>query len=324
MADKEQGYSISEKTLFHWASITKTFTGIAIMQLRDREKLKLSDPVIKYLPEITKFHNTYDNTNHITIENLLTHSAGFRMSSFPFKTKSWQPHEPAEFSQLVAMMPYSEIKFNPGSQYSYSNLGINFLGEIIKRVTGDSVDSYIDKNIFKPLGMHHAYFNATPYHLSKYRSNNYAFENGKLIAGGPEFNTGVTSANGGINAPIIDMAKYVSFLIGEQDNPTYENVLKRTSLLEMWQPKFNTGANKSRHIGLTFFIRQHFNQTYIGHTGSQKNFYSSMFINPEAQTGHLFVYNTSKLIPDETGKTMAMTMPIYREMQMKLFNLMKK
>lgn len=324
LADKEKGYTINERTLFHWASITKTFTGIAIMQLRDRKKLKLSDPIIQYLPEIAKLHNPYDNTADITIEHLLTHSAGLRMSSFPFKTQSWQPHEPTEFSQLVAMMPYSEIKFNPGSQYSYSNLGINFLGEIIKRITGDSIESYIDKNIFKPLEMHHAYFNATPYHLREYRSNNYAFENGEFIAGGPEFNTGVTSANGGINASIIDMAKYVLFLIGDQSNPTYERILKRASLLEMWQPKLNTGVNKSRHIGLTFFIRQHFNQTYIGHTGSQKNFYSSMFINPEAKTGHLFVYNTSKLIPDATGRAKATTMPIYKEMQMKLFELMKK
>ncbi|MDK1285782.1 serine hydrolase domain-containing protein [Pseudoalteromonas umbrosa] len=324
MADIDKGYPITDKTLYHWASITKTFTGIAIMQLRDQQKLKLSDPIIQYLPEITQFHNPYQNTGDITIEHLLTHSAGFRMSSFPFKTQSWQPHEPAEFSQLVAMFPYSEIKFNPGTQYSYSNLGINFLGEIIKRITGDSIESYIDKNIFKPLEMHTAYFNSTPFHLSKYRSNNYAFVNGKFMSGGPEFNTGITSANGGINASITDMTKYVLFLIGDDKKPIYDDVLKRTSLLEMWAPRLTTGTGKHQHIGLTFFNRQIYKQTYIGHTGSQKNFYSSMFINPEAKTGHLFVYNTSKLVPNQDGIKIATTMPTYRAIQSKLFGIMKK
>ncbi|MBQ4810229.1 beta-lactamase family protein [Pseudoalteromonas luteoviolacea] len=326
LADRQNASAITEKTLFHWASITKTFTGIAIMQLRDRHKLKLSDPVVKYLPEIAKVYNPYANTHEITIKHLLSHSAGFRASSFPFKTHDWQPHEPTDFAQLTAMMPYSKIQFEPGSKYSYSNLGINFLGEVVKRITGDDIEVYIDKNIFKPLKMYDAYFDSTPYHLQKYRSNNYYFKNKEFHAGGPEFDTGVTTANGGINASIEDMTKYVAFLIGDTANAAYEGILSRSSLEEMWQPQHSTqkSTKKDERIGLTFFSRTLENQQFVGHTGSQKNFYSSLFVNPTSKTGHLFVYNTSKIVTQANGKRMALTMPIYHHTQLQLFELMAK
>ena len=65
------------------------------------------------------------------------------------------------------MLPFTEILFKPGSKYSYSNLGIVFLGQIIERLSGDDYEVYVDKNILKPLEMHRSYFDATPYHLLK-------------------------------------------------------------------------------------------------------------------------------------------------------------
>lgn len=78
LAHVELNRAVDEDTIYHWASITKTFTGIAIMQLRDRGLLKLEDPVIKYLPELRAVHNPYGEMSEITIKHLLSHSAGFR------------------------------------------------------------------------------------------------------------------------------------------------------------------------------------------------------------------------------------------------------
>src|SRR6059036_1114538 len=75
--------SVDEKTIFHWASITKTFTGVAIMQLRDRGLLSLDDPAIKYVPELREVHNPYGDMSQVTIRHLLTHRAGFRATSWP-------------------------------------------------------------------------------------------------------------------------------------------------------------------------------------------------------------------------------------------------
>ncbi|MGI8844497.1 MAG: serine hydrolase domain-containing protein, partial [Gemmatimonadaceae bacterium] len=111
-ADLETQRRVDENTIYHWASITKTFTGIAIMQLRDRGLLTLDDPVIHHLPELRQVHNPFGPMEAITIRQLLSHSAGFRNPTWPWGgDEPWHPHEPTEWSQLVAMMPYTEILF---------------------------------------------------------------------------------------------------------------------------------------------------------------------------------------------------------------------
>ncbi|MBK7600875.1 MAG: beta-lactamase family protein [Acidobacteria bacterium] len=82
LPDQEKPQPMDENVIYHWASITKTFTAIAIMQLRDRGLLKLDDPVIKYVPELKAVHNPFGDINQITIRHLMTHSAGFRSATW--------------------------------------------------------------------------------------------------------------------------------------------------------------------------------------------------------------------------------------------------
>src|SRR3954468_24538435 len=120
LADAEGNRPVDEETIYHWASITKTFTGIAIMQLRDRGLLSLDDPVIKYVPELRAAHNPYGDMSQVTIRHLMTHSAGFRAGTWPWGgDQPWHPFEPTRWTQLVAMMPYTELQFRPGTKYSY-------------------------------------------------------------------------------------------------------------------------------------------------------------------------------------------------------------
>src|SRR5437660_1274369 len=210
LADLASGRKVDERTIYHWASITKTFTGIAVMQLRDRGRLSLDDAIVKYVPELMAVHNPFGPMETITLRQLMSHSAGFRNPTWPWGgDQAWHPFEPTAWSQLVAMMPYTEILFPPGSRYSYSNPGIIFLGRTIEHLSGDDYEVYVDKNIFKPLGMTHSYFDLTPYHLLPDRSNNYEVRDGKAVANGLDFDTGITVSNGGLNAPLTDMVKYL-------------------------------------------------------------------------------------------------------------------
>ena len=96
----------------------------------------------------------------------MSHAAGFRNPTWPWGgDQPWHPFEPTEWSQLVAMMPYTEILFPPGSRYSYSNPGIIFLGRAIEGLTGDDYEVYVEKNMLRPLGMRRELFDLTPYHL---------------------------------------------------------------------------------------------------------------------------------------------------------------
>jgi CubicO group peptidase (beta-lactamase class C family) len=306
-ANLEKNQPVDENTIYHWASITKTLTGIAIMQLRDRGLLKLDDPVVKYLPELRAVHNRHGEMSEITIRHLLSHSAGFRNSTFPWGgNKDWHPHEPQDWEQLAAMFPYTEIEFKPGSRYSYSNPGIVFLGRIIELITKDDYEVYIDKNIFKPLEMHRSYFDATPYHLLKYRSHSYYLENGKPKPARFDVNTGITVSNGGWNAPLTDMVKYLNFLVGDREKQdVYDGVLKRSSLEEMWQPTveiFRNRENPSKvsSIGLTFFVDDENGQRYVSHSGDQNGFLAFLDVHPKTRIASIIAFNTNLELPEKT------------------------
>jgi CubicO group peptidase (beta-lactamase class C family) len=303
LANQEKQQPVDEDTIYHWASITKTFTGVAVMQLRDRGLLKLDDPIIKYLPELGAVHNPFGDMSQITIRHLMTHTAGFRAATWPWGgDQDWHPHEPQYWSQLVAMMPYTEILFRPGSKFSYSNLGIIFLGRVIELLTKDDYEVYIDKNIFKPLEMYRSYFDSTPQYLLKHRSHSYYLKEGKLTPARFDVDTGITVSNGGLNAPLPDMVKYIGFLTGDIKKQTiYDQVLKRQSLEEMFQPQIvidsgalvePEGQNRKDAIGLTFFIEDNFGQHFIGHSGSQNGFISHFYIRPDTRMAYIIVFNT--------------------------------
>ena len=220
---------VDRDTIYHWASITKTFTGIAIMQLRDRGLLALDDPVVKYVPEVRQIHNPFGDVSQITIRRLMSHSAGLRASTWPWGgDRPWHPFEPTAWSQLAAMFPYSEVLFEPGTQYRYSNPGIILLGRIIETLSGDDYEMYVTKNILMPLEMHRAFFDRAPYHLRDRRSHSYARTDAGLEEMRFDFDTGITVSNGGLNAPLTDMARYLGFLIGDPARPEYEGVLRRS------------------------------------------------------------------------------------------------
>ena len=307
-ANLEKKQPVDADTIYHWASNTKPFTGIAIMQLRDRGLLKLDDPVTKYLPELRAVHNKFGSMDDINIRHLMTHSAGFRNSTWPWdKGQDWEPFEPTEYSQLVAMFPFTEILFKPGSKFSYSNPGIIFLGKIVEKLSGEDYEVYIDKNIFKPLEMYRSYFDTTPPHLIKHRSHSYYIESGKRTEGRFDVNTGITVSNSGLNSPLTDMIKYVNFLTGDtKKQDVYNGVLKRSSLEEMWQPQLPTPVDANGNsgfttdIGLIYFLNKRDGRTFLGHGGDQNGFISYIDFEPATRQASIVVFNTNVIYPANT------------------------
>jgi CubicO group peptidase (beta-lactamase class C family) len=199
------------------------------------------------------------------------------------------------------MLPYTEILFPPGSKHSYSNLGVVFLGQVIERLSGDDYEVYIDKNILKPLQMCQSYFDRSPYFLLEHRAAGY-YGDGREIKPAPfNFDTGITVSNGGLNAPIADMVKYLRFLIGEPGNRRYEQVLKRSSLEEMWRkqlPLSSTDPSQGAPqpgkdwVGLSFFLHEEGGRLYIGHGGQQGGFVSHIWVDPAGRSAYVIAFNT--------------------------------
>ena len=152
------GYTdLSKKTpattqsLFRIASMSKSFTTMAILQLRDAGKLDLDDRADKYIPEMKNTKLLTADAPAITIRHLLTHAAGFP------EDNPWGDRQLADTNEELLKLIKSPIAFSntPGVAYEYSNLGITLLGYIIQKVSGKTYQQFINENIFQPLGMAH-------------------------------------------------------------------------------------------------------------------------------------------------------------------------
>ena len=307
-ADRDAGRVVDERTIFHYGSITKTLTAIAILQLRDRGRLSLDDPVTRWVPELRSVSDPYGSPDAITLRMLLSHTAGLQNPTWPWdQGEPWEPFEPTTWNQLVAMMPYQRLRFEPGSRYSYSNPAFIYLARVVELISGDPWEAYVQKNIFAPLGLSSSYFGNTPYYLAADRSHNYALRTdgaGRgLVAAdeGADFDPGVTIPNGGWNGPLDDVGRFAAFLTGpppdEEAARRYDLVLARSTLEEMWEPVMSVSEDGTgtawSDVGLSFFIARRPDGRVIGHTGSQANFRAFLSFDPEKRTAYLMVFNTS-------------------------------
>ena len=149
-ADFRKKTLITGKSIFQLASVSKQFTAAAIMQLKEKSKLKLTDSVNAYFPDFP-----YKN---ITIRNLLNHTSGLP-KYFWVAEHEWKENKPPTNKDLMEVLPISKAQrfFKPGRNFDYSNTGYFVLASIIEKVTGISFNQYLQKNIFEPLNMRNSY-----------------------------------------------------------------------------------------------------------------------------------------------------------------------
>ncbi|MGH7578915.1 MAG: serine hydrolase domain-containing protein [Gemmatimonadales bacterium] len=299
-ADRAGRRRVTDRTIYHWASVTKTLTAIAVLQLRDRGLLALDDRVTRWVPELREIHDPEGWADSITIRMLLSHSSGLQSPTWPWsRGEPWEPFEPTRWEQLVAMMPYQRLHFQPGSRYGYSNPGYIYLARVIENLTGDPWAMYVQKNLWMPLRMDRSYLGATPYHLAADRSHGYRVDGDSLTDVGADFDPGITIPNSGWNAPLDDLARYVGFLTGvPSDSGTrarYDGVLRRGTLEEMWRPVVETGAvlPEFASAGLGFFSLESGGRRIVGHTGDQAGYRSYVYLDPAASSGVVLVFKTT-------------------------------
>ena len=220
---------------FRIASMTKSFTAIAILKLRDEGKLSLEDPAERYLPEMTKLTYPTKDSPLISIRNLLTMTAGFP------EDNPWGDRQLDETDQMLMALVTEGISFSnvPSTHFEYSNTGFALLGNVISRISGMPYQDYIRENILKPLGMHHTYWEYDNVPSEKLVLG-YRWEDAEWKSE-PMLHDGSYGAMGGLITSIEDFSKYVSFQLSawpardDEDN----GPLKRSSLREMQTPLFS-------------------------------------------------------------------------------------
>ncbi len=147
--------------------------------------------------------------------------------------------------------------------------------------------------------MRSSYYDSAPYHLLHHRSNDHTAYDRKLYASGPDFDTGITAANGGLNASVPDLVRWMEFLLGHgpgvQTWPAApDGVLARATLAEMWKPvaAVSEEPGKEEWTGLSFCLPRRNGRSYVGHTGTQNAFAALVYLDPENDAGVAAVFNT--------------------------------
>ena len=244
MANLELGVPNSPETVFRLGSVTKQFTGMAIVLLQERGKLSVNDSICKYLSDCPQAWQP------ITIKNLLTHTAGIpNYTEFPDFTKTAAAETTA--AELTNRFRDKPLQFPLGEKYAYSNSGYFLLGTIIERASGKPYADFLQENIFAPLGMKQTGYD-NPVRIIKNRAAGYARTSDGFINAAP-ISMSTAYAAGALYSTVGDL------LLWDQALYT-EKLVSRKSLDEAFTPfKSNYGYGWS--------IGKRFDRQVIAHGG---------------------------------------------------------
>lgn len=229
--EKSNNAPVTPETVFRIASMTKSFTAMAILKLRDEGKLSLDDPVAKYIPEVSKFRYPTSDSPALTIRHLLTHSEGFPEDN-PWGDRQLHQTDETMRAWLRAGIPFSTT---PGTAFEYSNYGFAILGQIVAKASGRPYTDYVRDTILRPLGM-----TASTFEQASVPKEHVALgyrREGEVWKPEPILAHGSFGAMGGLWTNARDLARYVAFLMSAfppRDEPD-RGPIKRSSAREMQQ-----------------------------------------------------------------------------------------
>lgn len=231
LRDVTGGAPVAGDSVFRIASMTKSFTAMSILQLRDAGKLALDDPAEKYVPELQSLRYPTADSPRVTLRHLLTHAEGFPEDN-PWGDQQLAISE-AQFDALLkGGIPFSNT---PGVAYEYSNYGFAILGRVVTNVSGMPFRHYVQRHILEPLGMRSTTLEPATVPASKLALG-YRYEDDRWKLE-PQLADGAFGAMGGMLTSLEDLARYVGvYLDAWPPRDGLERApLSRASLREMQQ-----------------------------------------------------------------------------------------
>jgi D-alanyl-D-alanine carboxypeptidase len=290
-ADIEKKIPADKDTVYRIGWITKMFTAVMLEQLADAGTVHLSDAAEKYLPAIKMVKDRLPGAPSVTLFQLATHTSG--MGREPDDVDKYVNGPAAEWEKsLSAALANAHYKDEPGTRFSYSNIGYAALGEALSRAAGESYLNYVPKAIFGPLGMTHTTLVYKPEmasHLSEgYQTGPGGKVDSKLSTQERLEGRGYKVPNGAIYTTVGDLAQFASFLLG--DGP--DNVLSKSSLERyLTQSPVQADFQLDTGYGLGTFVFHRTGYTAFGHSGSVAGYQAAMYLNRDSEIGTIVLAN---------------------------------
>ncbi len=296
--DLESKRPVTAETLFRIASMTKAFTALTILKLRDDGRLRLDALASEYVPEMRGWKYPTEDSPQIRVRDLLNHASGL-VTDDPWGDRQ-TPLPESEFTQLLkAGVPFTRA---PAMRFEYSNLGFAILGRIVTNVSGQPYETTITRTLLQPLGMTASGFNADAAPASQ-RALGYRWEEDAWRLE-PTLGPGAFGAMGGLQTNANDYAKWVAFLLsawpprdGKDDGPvrraTVRELAQGSNFPSIWERPEHEDVAASRqavNYGMGMFIATDDTLgTNITHTGGYPGYGTALMLLPDRGVG-LFAF----------------------------------
>ena len=274
-------------TMYSICSISKLFTAVGALQLRDRGKVDLDDPVAKHL-DWFQIQDDAPEAGPVTVEGLLTHTSGLpREAGAPYWTGPDYPFPTHE--QVVATLPTQSMLYPPRTYYQYSNLGLTLAGEIVAAASGQNYDDYIRANILDPLGMSSTFTDLEDRFRGDRLASGYTARgrDGKrqLV---PDYRVRGISPAAGFISTVEDLGRFASWqfrVLGGDDALLDRNTLREMHRVHWLEPDGDTT------YGLGFSVWKSDGDTFVGHGGSCPGYRSHLLLRPRDRVATAFMTN---------------------------------
>jgi CubicO group peptidase (beta-lactamase class C family) len=291
--DIDSKAAVGADTVFRIASMTKSFTAMSILRLRDEGQLSLDDPAERYVPELTGLAYPTTDSPRVTIRHLLSHAEGFPEDN-PWGDRHLADSEDALSKMLRGGIPFSNA---PGIAYEYSNYGFAILGRIVANVSKMKYGDYVAANILKPLGMTSTSLEPAEV-LPERLAHGYRWEDARW-KDEPLLANGSFGSMGGMLTSVRDLSRYVGAFLSAwppRDGPETAPI-RRSSLREMqqlWRPgptsvtRDPSGSTELNSGGYGFGLRVSQTCSFrhvVSHSGGLPGFGSVMTWLPDYGVG---------------------------------------
>ena len=295
MADLDEQRPATSTTLYSICSISKLFTSIALMQLRDQGKLDLSDPVSKHLPWYAVTQQ-YEDSSPVTLEGLLTHSAGLpRESDHPYWSGPEYPFPTKE--EVIAGLMNQETLYSSRTKYQYSNLGLSLAGYVVEEASGQPYHEYVRQHVLEPLRMSDTYSEMPHQHIGGQLATGYSGitrEGIRVVQ--PFFEARGIAPAAGYASTVDDLAKFAMWQFRTRGE--HEEVLHGYTLAEMQRTHFVDPDNDTQR-GLGFSVSRRDDKTWVGHGGSCPGFRTTLTMQNDEKIAAIAFLNARDVSPSK-------------------------
>lgn len=290
MADLERGVANSPATVFEAGSVSKQFTAAAVALLAEQGKLSLDDDVRKYVPELPDYGET------ITIRHMLNHTAGLRDWGVIAAIHGWprttRVHTHAHMLEIVARQ--RSLNFPVNSAYSYSNSGYNLATVIVERVSGESLNAFMKRHFFDPLGMKDTEWRDDHTRIVKNRAVAYAAAPGGYTILMPFENV---YGNGGLLTTVSDLLTWTH-------NLETAEVGGRGLVDALHTPgRLTNGEETGYALGL--FVGEYAGVPEVSHTGATAGYRAFLARYPDQALAVALLCNAGNVNPGRIGRQVA-------------------